>query len=203
MSCDPAIPLDLACGSGDIGLAVWRAGGQSVSVVGLDGNRKMLRLAQRRLRVVEADRHSPADQPARPPAGLCLADMMALPIPTASMDVVTVGYGFRNAPDAAVAVAEARRVLKAGGWLFDLDFFRPESPAWCRLYLAYLWHAGRLAGRWWHDEPEAYGYIARSLERWLTAAEFGRLLAEHGFAVARWESRLGGGIALHAACRAD
>jgi demethylmenaquinone methyltransferase/2-methoxy-6-polyprenyl-1,4-benzoquinol methylase len=179
--------LDLACGTGDLALAVARRGGSN-TLVGLDPSPEMLRVASARRSAV-------------PPLRLIRGDMMAIPLPARSVDVVTVGYGFRNTPDLGGALAEAARVLKPGGWLFDLDFFKPPAPLWRRLYLWYLRGAGRLVGRWWHDEPEAYGYIARSIEGWITPGEFREALGAAGFEVQRLAEKLGGGICLHGARR--
>jgi demethylmenaquinone methyltransferase/2-methoxy-6-polyprenyl-1,4-benzoquinol methylase len=142
-----------------------------------------------------------ARPPVDPPVRLIRGDMMAMPLPEESVDVVTGGYGFRNAPDVGGALAEVARVLKPGGWLFDLDFFQPPAHRWRRLYLWYLRRAGRLVGRWWHDEPEAYGYIARSIEGWLTPGAFRAALLVAGFSIGRQAEKLGGGIGLHAAQR--
>jgi demethylmenaquinone methyltransferase/2-methoxy-6-polyprenyl-1,4-benzoquinol methylase len=188
--------LDLACGTGDLGRAVRRMDGRPAALIGLDSSREMLRLAARRATGSVTDGGA-----AGPAARLVRGDMMAIPLPARSVDVITVGYGFRNTPDAKGAFAEAARVLKPGGWLLDLDFFRPEGRLWRRLYLWYLRGAGWLVGRLWHGEPETYGYIARSIERWLTPAEFRSALASAGFAVERCARRLGGGICVHAARR--
>jgi demethylmenaquinone methyltransferase/2-methoxy-6-polyprenyl-1,4-benzoquinol methylase len=187
------VVVDLACGSGDVGRAVGRLSGWAVGVVGVDVSRPMLGLATRL--GVGTGTNRPT---AQPPNRLIRADMLALPLRDGVAGAATVGYGFRNTADVRRALAEAARVLRPGGWLFDLDFFRPESPAWRRVFHRYLWTAGRAAGRWWHRDPEAYGYIARSLEHWCTAAEFAGMLREAGFVVERVDRRLGGGIALHA-----
>ena len=57
-------------------------------------------------------------------------DMMALPIPDATFDVVTTGYGLRNVPGFAGALAEIHRVLRPGGLLLSLDFDKPTES--CR-----------------------------------------------------------------------
>jgi demethylmenaquinone methyltransferase/2-methoxy-6-polyprenyl-1,4-benzoquinol methylase len=190
------VVVDLACGTGDVLEAVGRAlasgGAKSQVMVGLDPNAQMLRRARERL-----------DRAARPRLPMLRASMMALPIADRSVAAVTVAYGFRNVPDARAALAEVARVVRPGGWLFDLDFFRPERPGWRRLYLWYLRAAGRAAGRWWHGEPEAYGYLARSLERWLTPPQFRFLLGDTGFRVEGVVRHLGGGICLHRARRVD
>jgi demethylmenaquinone methyltransferase/2-methoxy-6-polyprenyl-1,4-benzoquinol methylase len=184
--------VDLACGTGDVGWAVGRSSGWAVGVVGLDPSAEMLRLA--RMRPVGANRST-----AQPPNRLIRADMLAIPLRSGSAAVVTVGYGFRNVPDLAGALREVLRVLRPGGRLVTLDFFVPEGVRWRKLFLWYLRWAGRLAGRWWHGEPEAYGYIARSLDGWLTPTQFADALNAAGFAVRRVDRRLGGGICLHKA----
>lgn len=201
--------LDLACGTGDMATAVERlgdwaggdAGGPSGGdsgirhgsrrrsmVLGLDPSAQMLRRA-----MVHTSAH--------PVLRFLRADMMSIPVANGRAAAVTVGYGFRNTPDATAALAEVARVLAPGGWLFDLDFFLPEHAGWRRLYLWYLRRAGRMVGRWWHDEPEAYGYIARSLEHWMTPGAFEGALETAGLRVERAERHLGGGICLHAARR--
>jgi len=184
------VVVDLACGTGDLKRAVERSSGWAVEVVGLDPSPEMLRFA--RMWTGAANRST-----AQPPNCLIRADMLAIPLRSGSAAVVTVGYGFRNVPDLARALREAHRVLRPGGRLLSLDFFVPEGVRWRRLFLWYLRQAGRLVGRWWHGEPEAYGYIARSLDGWLTPTQFADALAHAGFAVRRVDRRLGGGVCLH------
>jgi demethylmenaquinone methyltransferase/2-methoxy-6-polyprenyl-1,4-benzoquinol methylase len=136
---------------------------------------------------------------AGPPVRLARADMLAIPLRSGSAAVVTVGYGFRNVPDLAGALGEVHRVLRPGGRLVSLDFFVPEGVRWRGVFLWYLRWAGRLVGRWWHGEPEAYGYIARSLDGWLTPRGFSQALDEAGFTNERTELRLSGGVCLHGA----
>ena len=54
-------------------------------------------------------------------------DMMALPFPAASFDVVTTGYGIRNVPRIEPAIDEIARVLRPGGVFLSLDFDRPAN----------------------------------------------------------------------------
>jgi demethylmenaquinone methyltransferase/2-methoxy-6-polyprenyl-1,4-benzoquinol methylase len=193
------VVADLACGTGDVARAIDRAigGSRDRRVVGLDPNAAMLRTARDRLSGARASR-----EPGRPAAPVLLrADLMSLPLAHGAVAAATVAYGFRNVPDAALALDEVARVVRPGGWLFDLDFFLPESPAWRRVFRWYLRGAGRAVGAWWHGEPEAYGYLARSLDRWVTPPGFRQLLEGVGFRVSRVLRHLGGGICLHAAER--
>ena len=179
--------LDLACGTGDVALAAERlvpAG----SVIGLDISSPMLESATRRMRTGSVAR-----------ASFCRGDMMHIALPDASVDAVTVSYGIRNAPDYGGALDEITRVLKPGGLLLTLDFFRPANPLWRRIFLGYLWLAGSAVGWWWHRVPIAYGYIAPSVERFVSWQRFADALKARGFVVHRVRRKLLGGICIHAA----
>ena len=83
---------------------------------------------------------------AKPGAGavrFLVGDMTSLPLPPASVDVVTTGYGLRNVPDLDRAIAEIARVLRPGGRFLSLDFEKPAHPGWRRAYFAYLTVVGR------------------------------------------------------------
>lgn len=186
--------LDLACGTGDLAFAAARALADA-RVLGLDVSARMIAGAEMRRR------DAASDVAARLTFGV--GDMMSLPHADDSVDVVTVGYGLRNVPDAARAIGEISRVLRPGGVLLVLDFYRPEPTLWRVLYLGYLRAAGNLVGWLWHREPVVYGYIAASIERWVSAAAFSAMLARAGLAVERDRRKLLGGIALHLARKPD
>ena len=186
--------LDLASGTGDIAVAIARAF-PSVHVTALDASPRMIDAANARLAEPTRDR----DVAAR--VTTMVGDMSAMVIPTASMDLVTAGYGVRNVPDPTQSVREMARVLRPGGTLVTLDFYRPEFTPWRVLLLGYLSVAGNAIGWWWHRDPIVYGYIARSIDQFMSWQSFSALLEREGFRVERVTRHLGGGIALHEARR--
>lgn len=186
--------LDLASGTGDIAVAIARAL-PSARVTALDASPRMVEQAAARLRDPARD----ADVSSRVRAET--GDMSALRAESSSMDVVTAGYGVRNVPDASVAVREMARVLRPGGTLVTLDFYRPAFAPWRALLLSYLALAGNAVGWWWHRDPVVYGYIARSIDHFMSWQQFRDLLEHEGFTVTRVTRYLGGGIAMHEATR--
>lgn len=182
------VVADLACGTGDLAFALAATGR---FVVGVDVSREMLGRALMRRRASR-----------RTVPHFAAGDMIALPVADASVDVVTIGYGLRNAPRLAVALDEVARVLRPGGHVVTLDFCRPTNPVWRRLFLGYLTAAGNLYGWAWHREPAAYGYIPWSIERFVTPDELTAALAERGFDVYHVARKLLGGICVHAARKA-
>jgi demethylmenaquinone methyltransferase/2-methoxy-6-polyprenyl-1,4-benzoquinol methylase len=180
-----AVVADLACGTGDLAFALSSEGRFAL---GLDASGEMLRRAASRARTVNG-------------AGprLAAADMSALPLPDGSVDVVTVGYGLRNASRLDTTLDEIARILRPGGHLVALDFYKPLSVLWRRLFLGYLAVAGNAYGWAWHREPAAYGYIPRSIARFVTASELSIELVRRGFVVYHERRHLLGGICVHAA----
>ncbi|MGQ0538161.1 MAG: ubiquinone/menaquinone biosynthesis methyltransferase [Gemmatimonadaceae bacterium] len=182
--------LDLACGTGDLALAV-AAAVPGARVCGIDLSEPMLGIARERLKsdLARRVRFERDDLASLARQG------------DASMDVITAGYAFRNAPDLHQALGAARRVLRVGGMLYTLDFFRPEGRAWRTMYLAYLRAAGAAVGWWWHRAPAAYEYIAASIAHYVSSDGFSAVLDARGFEVSRVARRLWGGVALIAARR--
>ena len=104
--------LDLCCGSGDLMLALAGHHGKSL-VLGSDFCHPMLLEAKRK----------------KPTATLFEADAMQLPLPPHSMDLITIGFGFRNLANYHKGLTEIRRVLKPGGMAAILEFSQPAQPA--------------------------------------------------------------------------
>ena len=182
---DGMAALDLACGTGDIAFELARRG---ASVTGLDLTLRMLQLARakagagRRVRFVTGD-------------------MMALPFPDRSFDLVTTGYGIRNVPRIEPALAEIARVLRPGGALLSLDFDKPLNPVVRAVYLGYLTVVGSTLGFVLHGDADTYRYIPESIRRYPGAAGVAAQLARLGFEDCRVLPLLGGLMAINTARR--
>jgi malonyl-CoA O-methyltransferase len=115
--------LDVACGTGRYSMLAEQAGARLV--LSIDYSRGMLARAQvaRRIR----------------------ADMCALPLRSASVDVVLSGLALGHAADLDLCMREIARVLRPGGVLLYSDF-HPEATARgfrCPLTGTRLRHTGR------------------------------------------------------------
>lgn len=176
--------LDLASGTGDIAFALAARG---CGVIGLDLTLRMLQLAHGKRLGARA--------------AFVAGDMMALPFPDASFDLVTAGYGLRNVPRIEPAIGEIHRVLRPGGTLLSLDFDRPASRAVRGVYLAYLTAVGSALGWVLHGDPDTYRYIPESIRRYPGADGVAALLAGTGFDECRVIPLLGGLMAINTARR--
>ena len=176
--------LDLACGTGDLALLARARGG---NVVALDFAEPMIDLARRK-------------SGARDIAWV-VGDMGALPIASDRVDVVTTGYGLRNVPDLAVAIAEMHRVLRPGGLACSLDFDRPRSAIVRVVYLTYLTIVGSVLGWALHGNPDTLRYISASFRRYPGASAVAEMMRGAGFRDVTHQRLLGGLMALHVAAK--
>ncbi len=170
--------LDACCGTGDFAVADAAAGG---AVVGLDFAQRMLERAREKAPAIEWVR----------------GDVLALPFPDGSFDVVTVGFGIRNVDDLAAGFGELRRVLRPGGRIACLEITRPQGVL--RPFFR-VWFDGvvPVLGRVLPG-GEAYTYLPASVRRFPGPRELAALLDDAGFTEVRWKMLGGGIVALHTA----
>lgn len=175
--------LDLACGTGDIAFELARRGAR---VVGLDVTYRMLELARAKVAAGQ-----------QPSIAFVGGDMMALPFPDASFDLVTTGYGIRSAPVIEPAIAEIHRVLRPAGRVLSLDFERPTRPVVRLVYLTYLTLVGSALGFVLHGDPDTYRYIPETIRRYPGAATVAEMMRRLGFRDAGHVGVLGGLMAIN------
>ncbi|HEY0791134.1 MAG TPA: ubiquinone/menaquinone biosynthesis methyltransferase [Chthoniobacterales bacterium] len=174
--------LDLATGSGALA-ATLRRTLPGAQLVGADFCAPLL--ARSRRRGLE---------------NLVVADALALPFRDAVFDAVTVAFGLRNMASYDEALLEMRRVLAPEGHVVILDFSLPQGPL-LPLYRLYLHHVlPRLAG-WLTGVPEAYTYLAESIEQFPRGRRMLQLLERTGFVDAGFRPLSGGIVSVYAARR--
>jgi demethylmenaquinone methyltransferase/2-methoxy-6-polyprenyl-1,4-benzoquinol methylase len=175
--------LDLCCGTGDLMLAL-QAHTRAV-VYGSDFCHPMLvaarhKVEQRRLRSV-----------------LFEADALSLPVADASVDLITMAFGFRNLANYQQGLAELMRVLAPGGWAAILEFSTPPNPVLSRLYDYYSRAILPVIGGWISGSREAYSYLPESVRKFPCAADLADQMRGAGFTNVRFERMTAGIVALH------
>jgi demethylmenaquinone methyltransferase / 2-methoxy-6-polyprenyl-1,4-benzoquinol methylase len=191
--------LDLATGTGDLAFALAARG---ACVVGLDITLRMIQLARsKRQRSTETAAPQGGTPGVHPSVRFLVGDMLALPFPEQSFDVVTTGYGLRNVPNLTAAIDEIRRVLAPGGQVLSLDFNRPSNGVVRAAYLAYLTLVGATLGWILHRDPDTYRYIPASIRQYPGAEAVARLFEAQGFHSVRAYPVLGGLMTIHHAVR--
>lgn len=179
--------LDLAAGTLDVARNVRRQQPET-TVFGLDLTLPMLRQGQAKLKRW-------GERAVFPVGG----DATALPLASASVDCVTLAFGIRNIPARDLAYAEILRVLAPGGRLCILEFGSAQNRIWKGLYNFYLHTVLPLAGRCISKDPEAYAYLARTIQAFPPARLLAGELAAAGFASVGYIPLQSGIVYLHIA----
>lgn len=176
--------LDVACGTGDLSIQMFETiGGR---VVGLDFCRPMLDIARGKTDSVS----------------FVEGDALKLPFADQTFDAVTIAFGLRNLADTAEGLEELRRVTKAGGWLAILEFSKPKSRSFRRLYEFYFTRVLPRLGGLVSGSQSAYQYLPDSVMQFPDQAGLAALMQEAGFVAVEWQNLTAGVAALHMGQRA-
>lgn len=188
--------LDLCCGTGDLALAMARAG--KARVIGADFVHEMLVGAKEKFSSALGEGAGSA------PAGrwsVVEADALGLPFADSSFDLLTTAFGFRNLANYESGLREFLRVLKPGGTLAILDFTEPRSRLFGGLYRWYFRRILPRLGGLISGDASAYRYLPASVSKYLQPVELAALLEQSGYSAVRHEVWTGGTVALHIARR--
>jgi len=184
--------LDLCCGTGDVAIALARAG---ADVVGLDFSEAMLEVARKRT----ARRAQGHPERAHGPLKFMLGDALRVPFPDNTFDAVTIGYGLRNLASVEQGLAEMCRLAKPGGRLLVLDFGKPHRAWWRLACFAYLRRVVPLFGWLFGSGPDAYSYILESLEHYPAQTGVAGIMQRLHIADLAIADFLGGAMSIHCA----
>jgi len=162
--------LDIACGTGDITIALWKKG---IEVTGLDIAQKMIDIAKNKLSQMKSrGKEFPR---------FFLAPAENLPFKTGTFDAVTIGFGIRNFENRESALVEINKVLRPGGFLAILEFSTPVNPVWRRIYTLYFNNILPFIGRIISKDAQAYSYLPGSVKSFPASGEFCKELSSAGF----------------------
>ena len=175
-----ATVLDLACGTGDLTLALSKAG--KAKVVGSDFCHPMLTGAR-----------------AKHVNLLFEADALTLPIATASVDLVTCAFGFRNFVNYRRGMGEILRILKPGGTVAILEFSTPPNAAFRALYGFYSTKVLPRIGAWISGSSDAYTYLPESVRKFPDAPALAEEFKDAGYTGLEYQRMTFGIVALHIA----
>ena len=173
--------LDIAAGTGTSSMAFLSEG---VRVVAADFSKGMLEVGKKKYPKLE----------------FVFADAMKLPFQDQEFDVVTMSFGLRNVQDHKVALGEFLRVLKPGGRLVICEFSHVPGPLGV-LYRFYLKFFLPKISALFSKSPEAYDYLAESIEAWPKQKDLAQDIANVGFSQVGYKNLSFGIVALHQAVK--
>jgi demethylmenaquinone methyltransferase/2-methoxy-6-polyprenyl-1,4-benzoquinol methylase len=183
--------LDLAAGTGTSSVSFAQTGAE---VVACDFSLGMLQAGQ--ARQVQTD---PAQAKMRGRVAFIAGDALRLPFKDAAFDAVTISFGLRNVHGTREALEEMRRVTRPGGRLVVCEFseitLAPLDTVYRRYLTGILPAIARRAAR----NPEAYEYLAESINDWPAQRQLADVIRAAGWSSVRWRDLTLGVVAVHVA----
>lgn len=172
----PEKVLDLATGTGDLALEVFRRTG--AQVIGGDISEKMLEKGREKFRQKGVSEDS---------VQLRYADSEDLEFADESFDAVVVAFGVRNYEDLERGLKESLRVLKKGGVLSILEFTQPRGPIrpFFRFYFRFIMPT---LGRLFSGDAKAYTYLPESVQAFPEREQLTAILERVGFEEASYRA---------------
>ena len=177
--------LDVCGGTADLALRAARAIGDTGRVIVYDINWAMMAAGWPKV----------AGSSLAPRIGYIQGDAERLSCPDAGFDAAMVGFGIRNLTRPEVGFQEMFRVLKPGGTMMCLEFSKPKTAWFRRLYDFYSFYVMPAAGRIMVGSWDAYTYLPESIRMFSQPEELSALLTAIGFTRVRYR-RLTNGIAV-------
>jgi demethylmenaquinone methyltransferase / 2-methoxy-6-polyprenyl-1,4-benzoquinol methylase len=129
-------------------------------------------------------------------------DATRLPFADGAFAAVTISFGLRNVVDPDAALREMARVTRPGGRLVVCEFSHPTWAPFRRVYLEYLMRALPPVARRVSSSPDAYVYLAESIQAWPDQAALADRIRAAGWCDVGWRDLSGGIVALHFGVRA-
>ncbi|MCX7937556.1 MAG: ubiquinone/menaquinone biosynthesis methyltransferase [Bacteroidota bacterium] len=164
--------LDCATGTGDFALAFAHVVGPTGQVIATDVCMPMLDVFRKKIEGIAA------------PIRIEYANMEQLPYPDATFDIVSCGYGVRNADNPWRALAEMARVTKPGGRVVILETGVPHHWLLRAFYTVHVKVIVPLIGQLIVGDREAYRYLPRTAARF----PYGNAFAERMYQTNAFES---------------
>ena len=178
--------LDIAGGTGDVAIEFLKRGGQKVIL--LDINFKMMNEYKKK-----------NIQYSNNKIFLLNADAEEIPLPSNSMDLISISFGLRNIPDKIKALNEIRRVLKTGGRFMCLEFSEVNSPFLKYFYQIWLQNFIPKIGKNISNDSYSYQYLVDSIKRFPNQEKLKSIISSSGFRSIKIRNLSGGIVAIHSA----
>jgi demethylmenaquinone methyltransferase/2-methoxy-6-polyprenyl-1,4-benzoquinol methylase len=179
--------LDVASGTGDLAYFFSKKVGDKGRVVVSDINENMLAVARDKL----------LDKGVAKNIEFIQANAEELPFEENSFDVVSMAFGLRNVTDKDKALRSILHVLKPGGRLMVLEFSKPISNTFSKIYDAYSFTFLPLAGKIIAQDSESYRYLAESIRMHPDQLTLKSMFEQAGFKNTTYNNLTGGIVAIH------
>jgi len=179
--------LDLASGTADLAAKFAKKVGSTGRVVVSDINEAMLVEGRKKL----------LDQGIIGNVDYKIIDAETIPFDDQTFDLVTIGFGLRNVTNKEKALREMHRVLKIGGKAMILEFSKPRSETFAKIYDKYSFNIIPKLGKYIADDEASYQYLVESIRMHPDQETLKQMLYDAGFDDVDYCNFTGGIVALH------
>jgi len=163
--------LDLATGTADVLLALFKNTSKVQSAFGIDLADKMLEVGRKKIQ--------------REKLEYCITlehgDARQIPFDENTFDAATIAFGIRNMDDHIRVLKQMHRVLNKGGRALVLEFSLPENKILRNLHLFYLRNVVPFVGAVFAGHYKAYRYLNQTIETFPYGDDFCALMTQAGF----------------------
>lgn len=177
--------LDLCCGTADWTILLGNRFPNS-KVSGMDFSQEMLKIGQAKVAKSRLEN-----------VELLAGDAMNLNFPDQTFDVVTIGFGLRNVPDANKVLDEIYRVLKPGGEIVCLEAFKVETPVIRLGWKIYFDKIMPMMGKVFASSKNEYQYLDDSVNKFVSISQLVSMYRDAGFINIRVENLMLKSAAIH------
>lgn len=129
------------------------------------------------------------------------ADALHLPFADGAFDAATISFGIRNFVDTGAALAEIARVVRPGGRLVICEVSTPPFRPIRFLHRTVVMRALTWVGKRTSSNPDAYSYLAESIEAWPNQRALAELIEGAGWREVEWLNLMFGAVAVHRATK--
>ena len=177
--------LDLAGGTGDIGINFLDRGGNIVTIA--DINPKMIFHGKKKSFFNKYFER----------INWIVCNGENLPFNCDSFDLVSISFGLRNITHKSIALKEVYRVLKPGGRFMCLEFSKVNHKIIDSFYQFWSSHVIPFLGEKISGNKKNYNYLVESINRFPNQDELLSVLASAGFQSVKYRNLSGGIAAIH------
>ncbi|MCK5179193.1 MAG: bifunctional demethylmenaquinone methyltransferase/2-methoxy-6-polyprenyl-1,4-benzoquinol methylase UbiE [Candidatus Omnitrophica bacterium] len=163
--------LDLATGTADVLLSLFKHDPSIQSGFGIDLSEKMMAIGRKKVALHRLDRY----------VTLSHGDINQVPFSNNSFDTITIAFGIRNTEDPLRVLREMYRSLNIGGRGLILEFSLPKNKILRSIHSLYLRHIVPLIGGIFTGQFAAYRYLNQTIETFPYGDDFCSLMTQAGF----------------------
>jgi demethylmenaquinone methyltransferase/2-methoxy-6-polyprenyl-1,4-benzoquinol methylase len=179
--------IDVAGGTADLAIGMAGQVGESGNVTLFDINREMLVLGKEKC----------IDHGLLKNLSYAQGDAEAIPFADNSFHLAVIGFGIRNVTHIEMALEEMARVVKPGGKVFCLEFSKPTSEAFSKIYDLYSFKLLPAIGELVANDRDSYTYLAESIRKFPSQERLKRMMEDAGLFKVKYYNLFNGIAALH------